>query len=65
MYARRCSLLFSLFLACPAYGVLLVGAEVPPFATNSAGGSGLAVEILQEAAKRLNESSAVSVMPFA
>ncbi|MCX7205685.1 MAG: transporter substrate-binding domain-containing protein [Proteobacteria bacterium] len=58
-------MLFSLFLASPAYSVLLVGAEVPPFATSSAGGSGLAVEILQEAAKRLNESSAVSVMPFA
>ncbi|MFC7420311.1 substrate-binding periplasmic protein [Iodobacter arcticus] len=66
MYARRCSLLFSLFLACPADGVQLVGAEVPPFATSGAGGgSGLAVEILQEAAKRLNESTAVSVMPFA
>jgi polar amino acid transport system substrate-binding protein len=65
MFARCYCFFLGLLFARSAAAVILIGAEVPPFVLSTAGGSGLAVEILQEAARRLNEPTAVQVMPFA
>ncbi|MGY6039006.1 substrate-binding periplasmic protein [Aeromonas sp. AE23HZ002T15] len=67
-------LLVSLFLVAPfwlaaqtAQAVTVIAAEVPPYVIRSQQGapSGMAIEVLEEAARRLHEPLTIELMPLA
>ena len=59
-----CSLLFS---ALPARAVVVIAAEIPPYVIRSNQGapSGMVIEVLEEAARRLKEPLTIELMPLA
>ncbi len=59
-----CSLLFS---ALPTRAVVVIAAEIPPYVIRSNQGapSGMVIEVLEEAARRLKEPLTIELMPLA
>ncbi|HEH9403960.1 TPA: transporter substrate-binding domain-containing protein [Aeromonas bestiarum] len=59
-----CSLLFP---AIQAHAVVVIAAEIPPYVIRSYQGapSGMAIEVLEEAARRLKEPLTIELMPLA
>lgn len=62
-------LLFStlLFTTAEAHAVVVIAAEIPPYVIRSHQGapSGMAIEVLEEAARRLKEPLTIELMPLA
>lgn len=60
-------LCLSLFTSLPARAVVVVAADIPPYVIRSQQGapSGMAIEVLEEAARRLGETLEIELMPLA
>ncbi|WP_439841732.1 substrate-binding periplasmic protein [Aeromonas taiwanensis] len=57
----------TLFTSLPARAVVVVAADIPPYVIRSQQGapSGMAIEVLEEAARRLGETLEIELMPLA
>ena len=57
----------TLFTTLPARAVVVVAADIPPYVIRSQQGapSGMAIEVLEEAARRLGETLEIELMPLA